>query len=85
MLLNCLGLFHSGIEKDKLLALSSFKELVSFVQNKKLLVASKPLKESSRISGEVLWQKWIDDETRKRTGYCVWVSFAWNRMKLELR
>jgi hypothetical protein len=49
---------------------------VSLVEDKKLLAASKPLKESGRISGEVLWQKWIDDETRKRTGYCVWVSFA---------
>jgi hypothetical protein len=54
--------------------LSAFKELVSLVEEKKLLAASKPLKESGRISGEVLWQKWIDDETRKRTGYCVWVS-----------
>jgi hypothetical protein len=76
MLLNCIGLFHSGIEKDKLSALSAFKELVRLVEDKKLLAASKPLKESGRISGEVLWQKWIDDETRKRTGYCVWVSFA---------
>jgi hypothetical protein len=76
ILLNCIGLFHSGIEKDKLSALSAFKELVSLVEDKKLLAASKPLKESGRISGEVLWQKWIDDETRKRTGYCVWVSFA---------
>ena len=73
-LFNCIGLFYSGNEKDKLYALSSFKELVSLVENKRLLAASKPLKESGRISGEVLWQKWIDGETRKRTGYCVWVS-----------
>lgn len=84
ILLNCIGLFHSGIEKDKLSALSSFKELVSLVEDKKLLAASKPLKESNRISGEVLRQKWIDDETRKRTGYCVWVSFAWKILELEL-
>lgn len=74
LLLNCIGLFYSGLEKDKLSALSAFRELVSLVEDKKLLAASKPLKESNRISGEVLWQKWIDDETRKRTGYCVWVS-----------
>ncbi|KAJ5160007.1 uncharacterized protein N7482_007011 [Penicillium canariense] len=73
MLLNCIGLLHSGNEKDKLSAFGAFKDLVTLANDEKLLSSTKPLRESNGNSCEDLWQKWIKDETRKRTGYCVWL------------
>ncbi|KAJ5101781.1 hypothetical protein NUU61_004003 [Penicillium alfredii] len=40
----------------------------------KLLVSSQdPLMESDESSQEVLWINWIQDEVRRRTGYCIWL------------
>ncbi|KAJ6119703.1 hypothetical protein N7523_003983 [Penicillium sp. IBT 18751x] len=75
MLLNCIGLLHSGKEQDKLSALTLFKDLVTFANHEKLLCPSQT--EITRNSKEAAWVKWAQDESRRRTGYCIWVSMPY--------
>ncbi|KAJ5587354.1 uncharacterized protein N7459_003119 [Penicillium hispanicum] len=73
MLLNCIGLFHSGSERAKTSALGMFKDLVTIMGHEKLLHSSNRSSASSRVSDEEMWSKWIQDEIRRRTGYCIWL------------
>ncbi|KAJ5945808.1 hypothetical protein N7454_002647 [Penicillium verhagenii] len=72
MLLNCIGLLHSGSERAKASALSSFKDLVTLMNREKILGMSK----SSNIQGssdDTKWINWVQEEVRRRTGYCIWL------------
>ncbi|KAJ5677993.1 uncharacterized protein N7477_003626 [Penicillium maclennaniae] len=71
ILLNCIGLLHSGNEQDKLSALTLFKGLVTFANYEKLLRPSHT--EITRVSKEATWVKWAQEEARRRTGYCIWL------------
>lgn len=79
MLLNCIGLFHSGSERAKLSALGAFRELVILANREKLLAPSPPNNIPDDAPSDEAWKKWIIDEMRKRTGYCIWVCV--NRSK----
>ncbi|KAJ5315452.1 hypothetical protein N7476_005759 [Penicillium atrosanguineum] len=71
MLLNCIGFLYSGNEQDKLSALTLFKDLVTFASYEKLLSPSRM--EITRNTNEAMWMKWAQDESRRRTGYCIWL------------
>jgi hypothetical protein len=74
MLFNCIGLLHSRYERDKISALSAFGDLVTLMKRDRLL---EPIPVNfSGASQEVAWISWIQDEVRRRTGYCIWVSLA---------
>lgn len=74
MLLNCIGLNHSGNERAKLAAMNIFKDLVTFMNRDKLLASSATTRSKNHgTSEESLWIDWVQDEVRKRTGYCIWV------------
>ncbi|OJJ50947.1 hypothetical protein ASPZODRAFT_57307 [Penicilliopsis zonata CBS 506.65] len=84
LLLNGVGLFHSGRDRDNVSALSCLGDLVNFVRIEGLLQPSSSssslLSSSSRSRSlpneqtqERRWSKWIDDEVRRRTGYCAWL------------
>lgn len=74
MLLNCIGLIHSGSERAKLAAMNIFKGLVTFMNRDKLLASSSTTRNKSHgTSEESLWMEWVQDEVGKRTGYCIWV------------
>lgn len=79
MLLNCIGLLHSGSERAKLSALGTSRELVILASREKLLAPSASNNILVDAPSEEAWEKWIIDEIRKRTGYCVWVCL--NRSK----
>ncbi|KAJ6055171.1 hypothetical protein N7444_004269 [Penicillium canescens] len=71
MLFNCIGLLHSRYERDKISALSAFGDLVTLMKRDRLLEPI-PVNFSS-ASQEVAWMSWIQDEVRRRTGYCIWL------------
>ncbi|KAJ5152345.1 hypothetical protein N7492_010640 [Penicillium capsulatum] len=73
MLLNCIGLLHSGSERNKLSAFGSFRDLIMLVKREKLLSTSSAVTSSYDGPDEVKWRKWIRDEVRTRTGYCIWL------------
>lgn len=72
MLFNCIGLLHGENEESQLAALSMFKDLVALSSRGRLL-ASSPGPTSRGSSEESAWMAWVQDETRRRTGYCIWV------------
>lgn len=73
MLLNCVGLLHSRSERARLSALGSFGDLVVLMNREKLLARPSPMGFSDGTSNEARWEKWMRNEIRLRTGYCVWV------------
>lgn len=75
MLLNCIGLLHSGYEGDQRFALGRFSEIVALSSHNKLLAShSESRPEWIELSDEAQWAQWIQGEVRRRTGYCIWVS-----------
>lgn len=74
MLLNCIGLLYSGGERARASGLSCFADLVNLSNREKLLRwPSKSKVASSDVPVEHKWAKWIEDEAKRRTGYCIWV------------
>ncbi|PWY95869.1 C2H2 transcription factor, partial [Aspergillus sclerotioniger CBS 115572] len=72
--LNCVGLLYSCDERARLSALNSFGDLIGFVTHEELLGHSdkwKPL--TGEQTYEQKWESWIEDETRRRTGYFIWL------------
>jgi len=60
-----------------------FKDLVMFGSCEKLLSA--PRTEISKTSDGVMWMEWVQDEIRRRTGYCIWVCVPLSEiMRLQL-
>ena len=74
MLLNCIGMLYGSDENAKRLALCSFSELVSITEVDKILRPSNEIFLCpADLSVEKRWVNWIEDEARRRTGYCTWV------------
>ena len=75
MLLNCVGLFYSGYESDELAALGNFADLVTLIHREQTLVSSDTWQTSANNPDqEQQWDAWIDEEMRRRLGYCTWVG-----------
>lgn len=74
MLFNCIGLLHSRSEREKVLALSTFGDLVALMKSSRLLTPMRT--KFNEASQDAAWASWIQDEVRRRTGYCIWVSFV---------
>lgn len=78
MLLNCIGLLHSGSARAKESGLSIFSDLVRLANREKLLsVSSRSQSTWLDSAGGQTWEIWIDSEVRRRTGYCIWVRQPW--------
>ncbi|KAJ5442736.1 hypothetical protein N7445_005743 [Penicillium cf. griseofulvum] len=71
MLFNCIGLFHSRSEREKASALSTFGDLVTLMKASQLLAPMRT--KSNEVSQDTAWVSWIQDEARRRTGYCIWL------------
>jgi Fungal specific transcription factor domain len=68
MLLNCIGLIHSGDGQAKGLGLSSLSDLVRFAHQEKLLSNVE-----SNINSSHSWKQWVEMEMVRRTGYFIWL------------
>ena len=75
-LLSSIGMLHSGNETLKMSASKSFMDLVSMCNRERLLHPLRP--EGNGILRDRLtdWGTWIEDESRRRTGYCIWVCLT---------
>lgn len=74
MLLNCIGLLYSDNERTRISAFSSLSDLINLANQERLLCQSKkPRYRASDMPSEQRWMMWIEDEVRRRTGYCIWV------------
>jgi hypothetical protein len=74
MLFNCIGLLHSRSEREKASALSTFGDLVTLMKSSRLLAPTRT--KPNEASQDAAWASWIQDEVRRRTGYCIWVSLV---------
>lgn len=74
MLFNCIGLLHGRSEREKASALSAFGDLVTLMKTSRLLTPMRT--KFNEASHDAVWASWIQDELRRRTGYCIWVSFV---------
>ncbi|OQE10169.1 hypothetical protein PENVUL_c004G09538 [Penicillium vulpinum] len=71
MLFNCIGLLHSRSERGRILAMSTFGDLVTLMKSSRLLT---PMRTSlNEASPDASWESWVQDEVRRRTGYCIWL------------
>ncbi|KAB8258937.1 fungal-specific transcription factor domain-containing protein [Aspergillus pseudonomiae] len=74
IMLNCVGLLHGSNEHSRDFALDSIGELVNLSTREGLLCASTPSRLSTMDTSQgARWATWIEDETRKRTGYFIWL------------
>ncbi|KAE8372645.1 C2H2 type zinc finger domain protein [Aspergillus bertholletiae] len=74
IMLNSVGLLHGSNEHTRNFALDNIGELVNFSTREGLLCASTQSKISPmETSQDSLWATWIENETRKRTGYFIWL------------
>ncbi|KAL1967885.1 hypothetical protein VTN77DRAFT_2302 [Rasamsonia byssochlamydoides] len=74
MLLNCIGLLHSGSARANEAGLSIFGDLVRLSNREKLLSVSRRSQNTwLDLSTGRTWEAWIDNEVRRRTGYCIWL------------
>ncbi|KAL5341555.1 fungal-specific transcription factor domain-containing protein [Aspergillus crustosus] len=74
MLLNCIGRLHGSSEGCRLSALGDFSNLINLATREKLLYRSDTLRSiSDELSPEQQWMLWIEEETRRRTGYLIWL------------
>ncbi|KAJ5177863.1 uncharacterized protein N7500_000562 [Penicillium coprophilum] len=71
MLFNCIGLLHSSSEREKASALSTFSDLVTLMKASRLLAPVRAIPNEASL--DVTWVSWIQDEVRRRTGYCIWL------------
>ncbi|OGM43475.1 C2H2 type zinc finger domain protein [Aspergillus bombycis] len=74
IMLNCVGLLHGSNEHSRDFALDSIGELVNLSTREELLRASTQSRLSTMDTSQgACWATWIEDETRKRTGYFIWL------------
>ncbi|KAJ5340759.1 hypothetical protein N7541_009883 [Penicillium brevicompactum] len=71
ILFNCIGLLHSRSERDTRLASSCFSGLVTIVNSTRLLAPQRSCLDGTSQSAD--WTCWVQDEVRRRTGYCIWL------------
>jgi hypothetical protein len=80
LLFNCIGLLHSGSERAKSSALSTFRDLVTLLNRQKLLKGPKSGGIAHESSDDAMWMNWIQNEIRRRTGYCIWVGWSFKQL-----
>ncbi|KAL4887463.1 fungal-specific transcription factor domain-containing protein [Aspergillus karnatakaensis] len=74
MLLNCIGRLHGSSESSKLLALGDLSDLTHLATREKLLCRTDSSRTSlDEVSPEQQWILWVEEETRRRTGYLIWL------------
>ncbi|KAL4866353.1 hypothetical protein BDV12DRAFT_173097 [Aspergillus spectabilis] len=73
MLLNCIGRLHGSSEASKLSAIGDFSDLTNLATREKLLYRSDTKSTSDEVSAEKQWMLWVEEETRRRTGYLIWL------------
>ncbi|KAL4919724.1 fungal-specific transcription factor domain-containing protein [Aspergillus aurantiobrunneus] len=74
MLLNCVGRLHGSSENGKLSALGDFGDLINLATREKLLSRPEnPNLSSDQPSSEQQWTVWVEEESRRRTGYLIWL------------
>lgn len=74
MLLSCTGRLHGGSENGKISALGDFGDLINLATREKFLSRSdNPTTESDQPPDEQQWTLWVEEESRRRTGYLIWV------------
>lgn len=72
MFFNCVGLLHVEDEESQVAAQGMIKDLV-MLSSRENLLASSPNPDWRAPSEESVWMAWVQDEIRRRTGYCIWV------------
>lgn len=73
MLLNCIGLLYGDSERTRHSAFSNFADLCILSSQENILGRSDKSKAMLNAPLEQKWIIWIEDEVRRRTGYCIWV------------
>ncbi|KAL4936866.1 hypothetical protein BDV06DRAFT_216320 [Aspergillus oleicola] len=73
MLLSCIGRLHGSSESGRLSALSDFSDLINLATREKLLSRSDSTDSSLDQPTEQQWTLWVEYETRRRTGYLIWL------------
>ncbi|EED23244.1 C2H2 transcription factor, putative [Talaromyces stipitatus ATCC 10500] len=68
MILNCIGLYHGTDDQAKGLSFNCLNDLVRLAHQQRLLSS-----EQTNMGSETSWKDWIDVETRRRTGYFIWL------------
>lgn len=68
MILNCIGLYHGVDGQAREYASSTLNDLVR-LSHQERLVSSRQMNRTIGIS----WKDWINIETRRRTGYLIWL------------
>ncbi|KAL3472953.1 hypothetical protein BJX99DRAFT_234439 [Aspergillus californicus] len=74
MLLNCVGRLHGSSERSRLSALGDLGDLANLATREQLLCRQNTSDLSSgELSPEQLWLFWVEGESRRRTGYLIWL------------
>jgi hypothetical protein len=75
--LNCVGMSYCGDERLSTIARSYHGDLASFCTTEWLMTypEAEPSSLNGMDNGDYGWRKWYEAESRRRTGYCIWVSF----------
>jgi hypothetical protein len=71
-------MLYSGDENSKQCALKCFTDLVSWSNHEQLLHQIKqPVNEASQTAN---WGSWVEEETKRRTGYFIWVFYTFKEV-----
>jgi hypothetical protein len=73
--LNCVGMMYCGDRRLKSFAEGYLHEFVSFCHEEwtRPSVRSNPIPENDSENVGHDWRVWIQAESSRRTGYCIWV------------
>ncbi|KKK23571.1 hypothetical protein ARAM_001318 [Aspergillus rambellii] len=74
ILLNCVGRLHGGSERGRISALGDFTDLTNLATRERLLCCPGKINNSpNEASVGQEWTLWVEEESRKRTGYLIWL------------
>ncbi|TVY80516.1 Biofilm and cell wall regulator [Lachnellula suecica] len=74
-LLNCVGMMYSGDQHTIAMARGYHVDLMSFCElhwNSTTLETNEVVQDSTNAVGKQ-WRAWVDAESCRRTGYCIWL------------
>lgn len=75
-ILNCVGMMYCGDERLMQIAKTNHIRLTTFCSSEWTEFTSDPMNvDSSNGDPGHGWRIWYEGETRRRTGYSIWVSF----------
>jgi hypothetical protein len=82
--LNSVGMSYCGDERLSIIARNYHGDLASFCTTEWLMpyLEAEPSSLNGMDDGDYGWRKWYEAESRRRTGYCIWVSF---QLHLDVR